>query len=637
MEGMINRTFLVPSYQRPYVWSGFEVEKLLMDCLQAYIRRDDHYYIGTILLCHHDAHEQGTARYELIDGQQRFTTLWLIALAFKLLGSNSHLLQFLEHGSHLRFDFSIRVELKSYLESLLHLTDIKHLKKRNDAIVNNDYVRNVHDVIIGLVELLKSDELSLNHEKLDLFGNYLYSQIKFVVNETPKTNLNKLFTTINSSGIQLNQSDILKSHLLKLMDSSQQLYAKIWEACEPMDHYFESNVRSLFSNSDWFQLNENSFSEFNESFFQYKPIDSIQSNGKFTIAELLESQHQELSDSNALLQDNADEGSGCESIISFPLLLLHTLRIYLLKCDKKDFETVFHEKNLIEAFHEVFTFEKTEHSDREVKKFFLLLWKVRFLFDKHVVKWHQVSEKEKIQIIATVVSEVKEKDKKYFRRNRDTEARTQQQMLQSVLYFIYDNNTQYWLTPYLLFLLEKRDDLKCLEELDNILSTSYDGFRETGWKIMKKESITTNFPKFDSGYPHITRYWFQKLEYVLWKTWDDKSDPKYRDFRITSKNSVEHVFPQNEENRKNLKKDILDSFGNLGLLNVGENSSYSNQDVGKKKIDFDNKPTYDSLKLMKLYHHQNFDEANTAEKFENLIKQHQQEMITQLKIHYRYA
>ena len=121
---------------------------------------------------------------------------------------------------------------------------------------------------------------------------------------------------------------------------------------------------------------------------------------------------------------------------------------------------------------------------------------------------------------------------------------------------------------------------------------------------------------------------------MIWKTWD-KNDNKIKQFRITSKNSIEHVFPQNHEfgnKLENTESDWLNSFGNLGLLSVGENSSYNNQDVRKKKVDFDNKQTYDSLKLAKIYSSPNINIWGT----EN-IKQHQQEMITTLQNHYKIA
>lgn len=74
----------------------------------------------------------------------------------------------------------------------------------------------------------------------------------------------------------------------------------------------------------------------------------------------------------------------------------------------------------------------------------------------------------------------------------------------------------------------------------------------------------------------------------------------------------------------------MDSFGNLGLLSVGENSSYSNQDVRKKKVDFENKQTYDSLKVAEVYSSDNI----ASWGFEN-IKKHQEKMIKILQEHYK--
>ena len=124
-------------------------------------------------------------------------------------------------------------------------------------------------------------------------------------------------------------------------------------------------------------------------------------------------------------------------------------------------------------------------------------------------------------------------------------------------------------------------------------------------------------------------YWFQKLEYVLWKNWENRNEPAYKNYRITSKNSVEHIFPQNHEFKEKLEVNYLNSFGNLGLLSVSQNSSYSNQDVKKKKVDFDKKVVYDSLKLALIYNDATFNNWNEAR-----INSHQLEMIDKLTEHY---
>ena len=102
-------------------------------------------------------------------------------------------------------------------------------------------------------------------------------------------------------------------------------------------------------------------------------------------------------------------------------------------------------------------------------------------------------------------------------------------------------------------------------------------------------------------------------------------------YRITSKNSIEHVFPQNDEYKNKLDNvndniDWLNSFGNLALLSVGQNSEYSNQDVAKKRIDFQRKETYDSLKLVNVYSYENW---NTKE-----IMGHQNSMFSIFENHY---
>jgi Leucine-rich repeat (LRR) protein len=96
---------------------------------------------------------------------------------------------------------------------------------------------------------------------------------------------------------------------------------------------------------------------------------------------------------------------------------------------------------------------------------------------------------------------------------------------------------------------------------------------------------------------------------------------------LTTNDSYLDIFGNKLENSES---DWLNSFGNLGLLSVGENSSYNNQDVRKKKVDFDNKQTYDSLKLAKIYSSPDINSWG----IEN-IKQHQQEMITTLQKHYK--
>ena len=68
--------FLIPIYQRLYTWETEHVERLLDDLFEAY-KVQEEYFIGAIVTS--VEHNNGTRHFELIDGQQRLTTLWLIA------------------------------------------------------------------------------------------------------------------------------------------------------------------------------------------------------------------------------------------------------------------------------------------------------------------------------------------------------------------------------------------------------------------------------------------------------------------------------------------------------------------------------------------------------------------------------
>jgi hypothetical protein len=86
---------------------------------------------------------------------------------------------------------------------------------------------------------------------------------------------------------------------------------------------------------------------------------------------------------------------------------------------------------------------------------------------------------------------------------------------------------------------------------------------------------------------------------------------------------VEHIYPQNPENRiqhPEIDKKYLDSFGNLVLLSVAQNSEYSNKSVNVKKSMFDEKTeTYDSLKSYYIFKSLTEWNADTIECHKNKV------------------
>jgi uncharacterized protein with ParB-like and HNH nuclease domain len=630
IQELENKRFIIPPYQRPYVWGDEHINKLLSDFHDAYENRetnDEYYYIGTVLL---NKPENDKEVYQLIDGQQRFTTLWLIAVAFKMLEkeTKSDIKNFLKVDDELRIDFAIRKQIKSYLLALMEKQVNEKNQYSDSEIENDEYLVNIANAITIIISKIKIFEFKEGKSLCD-FGNFIFQKVYFVVNTVPqRTDLNKLFTTINNSGIQLEQHDILKSLLLKRIATEKTVYSRIWEACENMNNYFESNVKQLFPNEfDWDNINFDDLQNCNLSNHE-TIVANITSDSSYMISDILSDKvivgEDEQKLNTVYPDEKNDNNVYCRSILTFPQLLLHTYRIFLKEEGDSDFDLPFHSNNLLRIFKSLS--DTTDES--KIKTFFKTLWKVRFVFDKCVVKWRQIDDGKKEELLLTTLD---------FSRTNETRP-SEVSMLQCMLHCTGNYNTQIWLTPYLKRLLDGEDSLLCLESIDNNLSLSQNPDKETTFALMDKDFVNDNI--FDyKNYLGINlgtffrHYWFQKLEYVLWKEFSKdenvKNSSKFKNYRITSKNSVEHVFPQNQEYGEKIPADVLNSFGNLALLSVNQNSSYSNQTIVKKKDDFDRKDTYDSLKLKCVYESDNVKDWGEQE-----IIKHRDEMIEKLKNHY---
>ncbi len=624
-------SFTIPTYQRPYVWGDEQIEKLLGDFYKSYQHnKDEDYYIGTILT------KENGKEAELIDGQQRFTTLWLTAFVFSRKNKNSDIEKFLTNTDNsLKLNFEIRTEVEVYFKNLLDKDkdeDIKIIE--SSEIAKFPYLKNIAKALVTINGFI----VSIENKDLKGFGDYIYSRVKLIKNTTPqKIDLNKLFSTINSAGVQLEQTDIVKANLLKCIDEKM-LFSKIWEVCENMNNFFERNIRDSFPKTDWANVDLCKFVEFDKTKFCFDDLNSELDNDTkdliFSIDNLSfeDCEEYQVSKREILDEKRVSEEVFCRSIINFGQLLLHTYRLHLRNENMSDFEGTFHVNRLIEIFK---TFEERNNPD-EIKRFFVLLWKVRFLFDKYIVKW-----------ISDVDTKTEQLELVNINSNFSNYSRTRYTkhgmlMLQSVLYFTGDYLRQFWLTSYLGYLLDNHNDLAAnsethlirLEKIDNDLSLCKSiTDKVASLALIDSEVDTTfNFEEYlasgiGTKYQH---YWFQKLEYILWKNWSDEKTNEFENYRIISRNSVEHIYPQNPENIvKNPKIDnvFLHSFGNLVLLSVSQNSEYSNKSVDEKRSMFINKNnTYDTLKSYFIFKNISWSEIE--------IEEHQRDMSELIKVHY---
>ncbi len=645
---------VIPSYQRPYVWPSDDVLKLLDDIVAAHDAKEPHYYIGTVLTSAstHDG-SKGVARvYELVDGQQRSTTLMLLALAYSQLVPKSPLARFTTIGGKPRLTFDIRDQVQELLSHWAELKDSPY--PGDDAIEQNRYLKHMNRAYRAATERLKAIRDKREACYLEGLGAFIYDRVKWVNNTMPDgTDLNRLFASMNTGGVQLEQTDILKSLLLRRIPAEDKpVYDAIWQACENLNDYFERNLRKLFPEADWQSLEFGDLRVYDKDLFPMSHGSSSLSaevaseQRGMTIAELV-SQQGTITDSSWAKKkksktDKVDESSVyCRSIVSFSLLLMHTYRIFRHEKGKEDIHTRLNDGYLIECFSR-FT---RNASPSNIKRFIRYLWRVRFQFDRWVVKWVELPDDDREYLRLSYVSRSESGDNYYL--NRTVRETSNCSQLQSVRYFTGEFSAQNWLTPFLGLLIKtKLTDIKdvvaLLEKIDNRMSLAEDTQKEASFALLESMDIKTS--SIDSVCAELREahgtafehYWFQKLEYILWRNRNrlDCFDFKRKDignYRIVSRNSVEHVHPQNEEFDNKLDNAYLHCFGNLALLSPGENSAYSNQSVSKKRADFIDKPGYDSLKLAHIFHSiKASDDWN-----KDAIEEHQNQMLDLIQAHYR--
>ena len=210
--------YVVPDYQREYVWGTEQVEQLLNDIHTEMSGtapdKAPEYFIGSIVVC-----PGRSALLDLIDGQQRMTTLYITLCAIR-----DRLQSLGDAGSSvLNSQIAAASVDASGKETLRYRLDLQYEDSGN-ALVNIadgepiDYVTtkstqniaNTHHVVITFL----TNEFGEDSSSLRPFYGYLTNKVKLIRIQTEDVaKALKIFETINDRGIGLNSMDLLKNLL----------------------------------------------------------------------------------------------------------------------------------------------------------------------------------------------------------------------------------------------------------------------------------------------------------------------------------------------------------------------------------------------------------------------------------------
>ncbi len=245
--------FHIPRYQRPYSWTTKQAGELLDDLLtfvgnEKNIDALSPYFMGSIVL----VKLQAKSNVEVVDGQQRLTTLTILLSVLRALISKDEAEQLTifiyEKGLKILgidgvYRLNLRKQDKEFFQKYIQNKDMLEDLKQLDTIKLLDSQRNIYDNALFFLKKLSE------HSQDDLFrlARAIVTKCFLVVISTSDIgSAYRIFSTLNGRGLDISLTDILKSDLLgKISTTKEEEYTDKWEGAE--EQLGRAAFESLFS------------------------------------------------------------------------------------------------------------------------------------------------------------------------------------------------------------------------------------------------------------------------------------------------------------------------------------------------------------------------------------------------------
>ena len=586
--------YVIPRYQRAYAWEDKEIVQLIDDINDS----TGDYYIGSLVVA---KVKDKVETYEVVDGQQRLTTLYLLLHYLKSqVGAVGKTLSF-----DCRPDSNYTL---THIEALL--SDEKRLADDEDRIEQS--IRN------GLKVIRQKFETGDGIQKDD-FLERLRRVILYRIEVPEHTDLNRYFEIMNTRGEQLEQHDILKAQLMECLSKrcEQEFFSRVWTACSDMTGY----VQMHFAKAEREEIFGDKWSpdKLSGSWSRYagclKMGQSADEGG--AIKDIIKPSFR------VETADGVQEGDGTpirfDSIIGFPHFLLHVLRVFLrvenVSLSKgSGLGSLLDDKHLLADYNKVIACGQMggkpikENEASFARKFILFLLRSRFLFDQFIIKREYAGDdqegvwslkelctsgrgsKKRPYYINTRLCYPNEWEKTYAPRNKEC------LMIQSALRVSYTSpKVMHWITELLVWLFDDESELP--EQSDRAERIAAEAVAEGFFEKTLEEMGAYDLQEYKSEdyafgvrTPHIV---FNYLDYLLWKS--DKE--AYKDFVFEFRNSVEHWYPQHPSDGTIEPWDGRNVFGNLCIISRSVNSKFSNLSPESKMKSYKKMVQKGSLKL----------------------------------------
>ena len=232
-----NKQFLIPVYQRFYSWDIDQCKRLWNDIVEMQRKGKVGHFVGSIVNIAEQAMPTGVQKYMIIDGQQRMTTLTLLLLALR------------------------NYAIKNPSDTTINARRIDNMLLKNEYESGDERYKLLltetdRDILISLVEekLIAEGTRSRLIENYNFFANKLADkeiqpaevyesigklQIVNITLDRAVDDAQAIFESLNSTGKELSESDLIRNYVLMGLEPSEQtyVYEHLWRPMEQMFIY----------------------------------------------------------------------------------------------------------------------------------------------------------------------------------------------------------------------------------------------------------------------------------------------------------------------------------------------------------------------------------------------------------------
>ena len=601
----------IPIYQRNYAWERDEITTFIQDVFDAYKKDSEkYYYVGTLVSFY-----RGDNTYEIIDGQQRLTTIRII-------------LEVLELENPPKAQLTYKARKKSD-ETLRYMPDFKKI----DPVIGCDF-----EIVNGFSYAKEAYNTIVSETDRQGFIKYFKEKVHLIHYKVPKDiDLNHYFEIMNSRGEQLEKYEIVKANLIEALDREgasehgQEVFNQIWEACSEMNVYIQQNLK-------YDKVFGKSYNEFlPQSYDDIKDLEltaGVEKEGnRISLEQIIDT-----GTKNVEKEERDNKTDSFQPIIDFSNFILIVLKITLMK--RPGFEPVdfnLDDKELLREF---------DVAKVEPRQFCFNLLKARYLLDNYIV--HHSKEDDTIdnnpwklqkwtKVVSKELKESKEKERlKGYPRNLSEDANIQDKLVQLLSMFEVSftaRQRKNYLFYCLLYLMntETLDLGKYVNFVENLAARYFhhvylgnrlnsinvpepgafdsiilkgNGFDNSPIVMKSKKEFYDVFGKGETASKGIPLFIFNYLDYLLWKKYaenlrgtraktesierkqffdtlgcrDFKLDVFDRFYFSRTRRSLEHYYPQAMADGSNgkLNQNQINCFGNYAMIGSQANSSGSN-------------------------------------------------------------